>query len=152
MKSQVCILDYQPNFVAHQFRLCQILPEPLFNKKREICIAGVPYAFKEVAIRQERYAGFANFTLISFEPSFYMTKDFYDWWIAHYSKNMFSTLQSQQHLMVAFSLVQEHVKKGRFTHIKEIQTFQKYFETVYNPTNLHRTVFEEAQLWRKNFK
>src|ERR1051325_1077108 len=93
VKSQVCILDYQPNFVAHQFRLCQILPEPLFNKKREICIAGVPYAFKEVAICQELYAGFAEFTLISFEPSFYMTKDFYDWWIAHYSKNMFSTLQ-----------------------------------------------------------
>ena len=79
MKIQVCILAYQPNFAARQFGLFQILPEPLFNKKREICIVRVPYDFKEVAIRQERYAGFADFTLISFEPSFYMTKDFYNW-------------------------------------------------------------------------
>src|ERR1043165_8426842 len=70
----------------------------------------------------------------------------------HYSKNMFRTLQIQQHLMAAFSLVQEHVKKGRFTHIKAIQAFQKYFETVCNPTNLHRTVFEAAQTLEENLK
>jgi hypothetical protein len=81
-----------------------------------------------------------------------MTKDFYNWWTAYYSNNMFSTLQIQQHQTEAFSLVQEHVKKGRFTHIKEIRAFQKYFEIVYNPMNMHRTVFEAAQTLEEKFK
>ena len=152
VKSQVCILAYQPNFVARQFGLCQILPEPLFNKKREICLAGVPYSFKEIETRQKQYAGFADFSLVFFTPSFYMTKDFYTWWTAYYSKNMFSTIQIQQQLTTAFSFVQEHVKKGRFTHVKEIRAFQKYFEIVYNPMEIHRTVCEAARTLKEKFE
>lgn len=32
--------------------------------------------------------------------------------------------------------------KNRDTHIKEIQAFQWYFETVYNPCNLSRTIYD----------
>src|ERR1044072_3576290 len=67
IRSQVCMLAYQPNFVSRQFRLFQLLPEPLFNKKREICIVGEPYAVKDVKACQDLYVNFANLTLTPFE-------------------------------------------------------------------------------------
>ncbi|XP_050918350.1 uncharacterized protein LOC127135752 [Lathyrus oleraceus] len=36
VKSHVCLLAYQPNFVSRQFGLCQLIPVSLFNRKREI--------------------------------------------------------------------------------------------------------------------
>ena len=48
--------------------------------------------------------------------------------------------------------MQEHVKKGRFTHVKEIRAFQKYFEIVYNPMDIHRTVCEAARTLKEKFE
>lgn len=47
-----------------------------------------------------------------------------------------------QHIIVAFSSLQQKFHKGRSKHIKEIQVFQKYFETVYDPNDLSRTIHE----------
>lgn len=45
-----------------------------------------------------------------------------------------------QHLTNAYSSLQQKFKKGKDRHIKEIQTFQKYFETVYDPDDLSWTI------------
>ena len=81
-----------------------------------------------------------------------MTKDFYTWWTAYYSNDMFRTIQIQQQLTTAFSLVQEHVKKGRFTHVKEIRAFQKYFEIVYNPMEIRLPVCDAARTLKEKFE
>lgn len=47
-----------------------------------------------------------------------------------------------RHLTETFVSLQTKFKKGTSTHIKEIFVFQRYFETVYNPRDLHRTIFE----------
>lgn len=49
---------------------------------------------------------------------------------------------SFQHLTDTFSYLQTKFKKIRGTHIKEIQAFQKYFENVYNPCHLSRTIYD----------
>lgn len=49
--------------------------------------------------------------------------------------------------------MQERTKKGTYTHIKEIQAFQNYFETAYRPDDLSRTICEEAVILKeKNSK
>lgn len=40
------------------------------------------------------------------------------------------------------SLCRKRIKKGTYTHIKEIQAFQNYFETSYRPDNLSRIIRE----------
>ena len=64
---------------------------------------------------------------------------------------MFNTTQISKRLTKAFSFVQENIQKGKFTHIKEIQAFQRYFETVYDPTNISRTVFDAAKTLKEKF-
>jgi len=44
--------------------------------------------------------------------------------------------------------VQKHSKKSKCTHIREIQAFQKYYETVYDPLHLERTVYYAAKTMR----
>lgn len=47
--------------------------------------------------------------------------------------------------------MQNKAKKGISTHIKEIQTFQKYFEIAYRPDDLSRTICEEAITLKEEF-
>lgn len=49
-----------------------------------------------------------------------------------------------QQLTDAFSILQQNFKKGRANHIKEIQTFQKYFEIVYDSDDLSRAICKVA--------
>ena len=86
-----------------------------------------------------------------FQPAFYITKSFYSWWAEFYTTNMFNTTQISKCLTKAFLFVQENIQKGKFTHIKEIQAFQRYFETVYDPTNISRTVFDAAKKLKEKF-
>lgn len=55
-----------------------------------------------------------------------------------------------RHLTVAFVSLQTKFKKGVSTYIKEIFTFQLYFETVYNPRDLCRTIFEAVATLKEN--
>ena len=56
-----------------------------------------------------------------------------------------------QHLTHAFDSIHEHFKKGKTTHIKEIKAFQKYFEIVYIPDDLSRTIREAALILKEKF-
>lgn len=65
---------------------------------------------------------------------------------------MFKVPAFTQHLTIAFPSVQERSKKGISSHIKEIQAFQKYFETAYRPDDLRRTIREATVTLRDFFK
>jgi hypothetical protein len=51
-------------------------------------------------------------------------------------------------LILAFNTVQSRTKKSKGTHIREIQAFQKYFQTAYDPLHLKRTINYAAQTLR----
>ena len=152
VKSHVCLLAYQPNFVSRQFGLCQLIPVSLFNRKREICCAGTDWSARDIATHKGFHANFAEFQLIAYQPSFHSTNGFDTWWTDFYSKNMFSTAEIKERLTKAFSSLQENVYKGKLTHSEEIQAFQKYFETVYNPMELVQTVCYAAPVLKEKFE
>src|SRR3954469_9324233 len=54
-------------------------------------------------------------------------------------------------LTEAFDDVQEKFHKGTSTHIKEIQAFQKFFETIYRPDDLSQSVREAASILQEKF-
>jgi hypothetical protein len=51
-------------------------------------------------------------------------------------------------LILAFTTVQSRTKNNKGTHIREIQAFQKYFQTTCDPLHLKRTVNYAAQTLR----
>ena len=64
---------------------------------------------------------------------------------------MFGVTDFNNHITKAFAFVQDKTKKGTHRHIKEIQAFQKYFETVYNPTNFGRTTRDASLILKEKF-
>ncbi|KAI5395961.1 hypothetical protein KIW84_062236, partial [Lathyrus oleraceus] len=87
---------------------------------------------------------------VIFRPSFLCTPEFDEWWKDYYSNKFFDVAAFATHLTNAFAFVQDQTKKGIPRHIKEIQKFQKYFETAYRPDDLSRTICEAAaELKRK---
>lgn len=66
-------------------------------------------------------------------------------------KNFLMFLHSIITLTKAFTFVQEKVKKGISTHIKEIQAFQNYFETAYRPDDLSQTVYDATLTLKEKF-
>lgn len=50
-----------------------------------------------------------------------------------------------------FAFVQDKVKKGISTHVKEIKAFQNYFETAYRPDELSRTVHDAENTLKEKF-
>lgn len=109
VKNHVCLLAYQPNFMSHQFRLCQLFPDPLFNWKQEHYVARVDYTVQDIAKYQSYHANFAEFQLIPFHATFYTMKGFHTWWTCFYTNNIFDTASICKHLTKAFSFVQEHI-------------------------------------------
>ncbi|XP_050908708.1 uncharacterized protein LOC127122412 [Lathyrus oleraceus] len=65
---------------------------------------------------------------------------------------MFTTAEIKERLTKAFSSLPENVYKGKLTHSEEIQAFQKYFETVYNPMELVRTVCFASPVLKEKFE
>lgn len=54
-----------------------------------------------------------------------------------------------QHLIDAFSCMKNKRKKSQGTHIKEIQFFQTFFKTMYNPHNLSQTIYDVTFVLKK---
>ena len=150
-KTHNILLTYQPNFVARQFGLCQILPEPLYHNKSGIFHRGMNFNNVEAQSIIRKFTGLFHITLVPFTPSYYCTKDFEDWWQEYYSSSMCGIKDFQKHLTKAFASVQDKTKKGTQWHIKEIQAFQKYFETFYNPTDLGRTTWDASVTLKEKF-
>ncbi|XP_050889954.1 uncharacterized protein LOC127095286 [Lathyrus oleraceus] len=65
---------------------------------------------------------------------------------------MVATAEIKECLTKAFSSLQENVYKGKLTYSDEIQAFQKYFETVYNPMELVQTVCYAAPILKEKFE
>ena len=48
-------------------------------------------------------------------------------------------------------MCRKKIQKGKFTHIKEIQAFQRCFENFYDLTNISQTVFDAAKTLKEKF-
>ncbi|XP_058732451.1 uncharacterized protein LOC131603986 [Vicia villosa] len=150
-KGQCTLVCYQPNLVSRQFGLVQIKPKCLYEKRSHICFHTLYLSEEECEKKVNRYAGVTNLSPIPFESSFYCTPDFHQWWADYYTSQILDADSLTQELTAAFADVQEHFRKGTTTHIKEIQAFQKFFETIYRPDDLSRTVREAAITLREKF-
>lgn len=88
---------------------------------------------------------FINLTPFNFQASYLFIKEFEEWLSTYhlYVCVDYSTLL--QRLTDIFSSMQKQTKKkSRGMHIKKVQDFQNYFETVYAPYKLSWTIFETA--------
>src|SRR4051812_8359149 len=150
-KGQCTLVCYQPNLVSRQFGLVQIKPKCLYEKRSHICFHTLYLSEEECEKKVNRYAGVTKLSPIPFEPSFYCTPDFHQWWTDYYTSQILDADSLTQELTAAFADVQENFRKGTTTHIKEIQAFQKFFETIYRPDDLSRTVREAAITLREKF-
>lgn len=149
-KSQVILIAYQPNLVARQFRLIQILPKCLYDRKSTLFLYNANQN-KTTTLKQiARYTGRTHLTPISFEPSFLCTPEFGKWWSQYYVEEFYDAPSFTQHFNKAFFFEQEKIKKGTYTHIKEIQAFQNYFQTSYRPDDLSQTIREAAVTLKEN--
>jgi len=52
----------------------------------------------------------------------------------------------------AFHIVHKHLKKNKCMHIQDIQAFQIFFQTVYDPLHLSQTVYYVAKTLRDKIK
>lgn len=156
-KSEVNVLGYQPQLVARQFGLCQIVPIPLFSKKDAICNEGFcdkdVDSFYEALNYYDKKTSALRLEPLSFEPSFYCTKEFEVWWSTYY-KSIQTTLGVCIGKMTeALQSVQKKAtKKTRGMLIKEIQSFQRFFKTVYLPGRLNLTLSEAAEVLKEKVK
>jgi len=75
------------------------------------------------------------------------TEAFFRWWQDYYRRqnNRVKPENLLPQLISAFDIVQNKVKKNKGTHIREIQAFQKNFQTVYDPLHPKRTVYYVAR-------
>lgn len=120
-----------------QFGITQTIPRPFFKKKSELYLNTVDYSEDDYLQRLAWHADIRpTFSLLSFEPNHYCTQDFDNWWRAHHAQEFMDVATISQHLTGSFSYLLQKFKKGISKHIKEIQAFQKYFETVYDPNDL----------------
>ncbi|KAI5442394.1 hypothetical protein KIW84_011460 [Lathyrus oleraceus] len=150
-KNQIALIVYQPNLVSRQFGLIQIKPQPIFPKKGSIIFYNSLHTKDEGKELSKKLADDSlDIRPVIFRPSFLCTPEFDEWWKDYYSNKFFDVAAFATHLTNAFAFVQDRTKKGIQRHIKEIQKFQKYFETAYRPDDLSRTICEAAaELKRK---
>lgn len=142
-KEHVKILRYQPNLVSWQFRLNHILPKSFFSRKNKLFLCNITFSKDEYIESLGWHAtDTSKLTSLSFWPYFYYRKEFDSWYRAYFAEELFGASFFSQHLTNAFSFMQMRFKKGREKHIKEIQSFLRYFETIYRPRNLSWTIHE----------
>lgn len=98
------------------------------------------------------YRGNTELAPTPFEPCFLSTPEFIELWRQYYSKEFLEVEGFRKHLAHAFSTFQVKVKKGRYTHIREVQAFQQYFKTAYRPNDLRRTICEAGVTLKNKFK
>lgn len=142
------IYAYQPNHVARQFGLVQTRPSSLYKCEADLkqpLIEHIWRARLRRALPQD-----IIFEPLSYASSFACTESFHQWWRRYYKRQSDAvdpdTLLPQ--LIIAFHVVQKKSKKNKGTHIREIQVFQNFFQTVYDPLHLERTVHYATQTLR----
>lgn len=86
LKSRYSLLSYQPNLVSRQFRLVQLKPKPLYEKKRHMCLHSMFSTKEGFKTKTIRYISVTSLTIVSFQSSFYCTQEFSYWWTSYYTK------------------------------------------------------------------
>src|SRR3954468_23280154 len=116
-----------------------------------MCFRTLYLTEEECEAKIAKYTDIFKLAPISFVPAFYTTPDFQQWWSDYYKAHIYDVEGLTRELTKAFTAVQDKFRKGTSTHIKEIQAFQKFFETIYRPDDLSRTVREVAVTLREKF-
>jgi len=134
------LYGYQPNHVARKFGLIQPKPSSLYKCLEDLEQPLIEHVWRS-SLRRINEKVFA-FEPVPFAASFACTKAFFRWWQDYYKRQANQTNPDTLllQLISAFDVVQNKLKKSKGTHIREIQAFQKYFQTIYDPLHLKRTV------------
>lgn len=111
-KEHVRIHSDHPNLVSCQFVIKQNIPRSFLKNKSELCPSTADYFEDGYLHRLSRHAdGLPTLTLLAFEPSYYCTQNFDTWWIAYYSEEFMDVATIRQHIVGAFSSLQQKSKK-----------------------------------------
>ena len=79
------LVAYQPNLVARQFGLCQLVPKSLFNSHELLVDIIIDQPFEMIKDDiGNLWARRPTLTLTPFQPSFYCTKEFETWWQSYF--------------------------------------------------------------------
>lgn len=78
-KSQVTLIPYQPNLVARQFELIQVLPKCLYDRKITLILYNTNHNETTTLKQIARYTGRTHLILVNFESSFLFTPEFGKW-------------------------------------------------------------------------
>lgn len=116
-RNQVVLLGYQPNLVARQFGLVQILPKPLFSRKAKVLLYNMRGHEQDVTPLLASYKNKMVLVPTAFEPRFLSTPKSADWWKHYYSTEFLDVKGFKEHLAAAFSTLQTKKHKGRYFHI-----------------------------------
>lgn len=81
-------------------------------------------------------------TPFKFQIKYLCTQEFKEWWYEYRHSHFAAFVIVLQLLTDALSFVQTLFKKSTGTHIKELYAFQCYFEVVYNPFDIRRTIYD----------
>lgn len=142
------LYGYQPNHAARQFGLIQPKPCSLYQSVEDLRQPLLEQVWRSAVRRAEKQR--FTFEPVAFTPSYACTVAFHRWWQDYYDcqSNRINPSPLLPQMILAFHAVQKNTKKNKGTHIREIQAFQKYFQTVYDPIHLSRTVNNAAQTLR----
>jgi hypothetical protein len=121
--NQYGLVGYQPNCVARQFGMSQIVPKSFFEKEdRMVLGTGVT---EKIYKKYLRMINTYEFTLKPFEfkPSFYCTYGFSAWWKDYYSRHSIGTAEQMLGLVDSGFIVPALGKKITVSGRGKILTF-----------------------------
>lgn len=97
-------MSYQPNLVAHQFGLSQMVPKPLVSHDIDIVWSGRSLTIDDhkACLHLCRYTNRYELPVFRFQQSFLTTIDFDEWWNSYYS-HAFPSDQFLQNMVDALS-------------------------------------------------
>ena len=145
------VFPHNPHFCARQYGLVQGIPTPFFVDNGHFLVGHKVKkvdALKRLILEKKSNL---NFELLDFKPRPAITSEFSDWWRKFYqsmSLDEDSTLLKVTNTSSA-SLQDVNPKKRKGTHVAEIQAFERYFKTVYNPMNLESTISEASEILKE---
>ena len=98
-----CLTAYQPNLVARQFGLCQIVPRS-FYPFHELLIDVLDDQSWDVIKEtvDTMWAHRANLTFTPFKPAFFCTQEFKTWWQSYLVTFISNAAGKMNELTVAF--------------------------------------------------
>jgi hypothetical protein len=106
------LVAYQPNLVARQFGLSQLLPCPIFLRREDVIFAATPLSeklFKDFLSKENNKTLGLDFFF--FEPTFICTMEFDKWWATHYKAKVLDDVMLHQFVLAGINEVIQHPDK-----------------------------------------